>query len=122
MRGLLLFICLNLIAVVSFSQDSTDQNTDRYFIILYSIGENWDTTKQAHEQLYFSEHSAHLSGLRKSGEITIGARFSEKGMIILSAKNEAEAKILTTKDPAIQNKVFKAEIHPFHPFYSGCLE
>ncbi len=30
---------------------------EKYFIVLYTLGENWDTTKQYCEQQYFEQHS-----------------------------------------------------------------
>lgn len=122
MRTIFLTVILAVFATTIFSQDTTSKNEYEYFIVLYTIGEKWDTTKQAHEQLYFKEHSAYLAELRKSKKISIGGRYSDKGMILLKAKDEAEAKSLITKDVAMQNKIFKAEIFSFDPFYIGCVE
>ena len=122
MKNVFLTISLIVSITTLYSQDSIAQNKDEYFIVLYSIGENWDTTKLTHEQLYFSEHSAQLSGLRKANKITIGARYSNKGMIILKANDQLEAQKIIAKDPAIQNKIFRAEIYSFYTFYSGCIE
>lgn len=105
-----------------FSQDNISKDSYEYFIVLYTIGEKWDTTKLAHEQFYFKEHSSHLSELRKSKKISIGGRYSNTGMIILKAKDQADAKTLILKDASIQNKIFKAEIFPFNTFYNGCVE
>lgn len=107
---------------ISFSQDKYLKDENQYFIVLYTIGERWDTTKQTHEQSYFKEHSTHLSELRKNKTITIGGRYSDTGMIIIQAKDEQEAHNLIAKDYAIENKIFHAEIFPFSPFYKGCIE
>ena len=107
---------------VSYSQENKSKDEHQYFIVLYTIGENWDTTKQTHEQLYFKDHSTHLSELRKNKTIAIGGRYSNTGLIIIQAKDEKEAKDLITNDKAIQNKIFKAEIFSFNAFYKGCIE
>jgi uncharacterized protein YxeA len=122
MKTILLIILSTLFTAAVFSQDTIRIDSDAYYIVLYTIGEKWDTTKQAHEQLYFKEHSSHLTELRKSKKITLGGRYSDTGMIMLKAKDKTEAETLITKDASIQNKIFKAEIFPFDPFYSGCVE
>jgi|GEM_PF-992097 len=122
LKPVFLTIISILFALSVFSQDTTDKESSEYFVVLYTIGANWDTTKPAHEQLYFKEHSLHLSALRKSKKIDIGGRYSDKGMIILKVRDENEAKTLITKDKAVQNEIFKTEIFPFSPFYKGCIE
>ena len=116
-------ICMTIImttsAMVGFSQDTINKNINKYFVVLYTIGENWDTTKQTHEQLYFKEHSSHLSELRKAKTIIIGGRYSDTGMILLKAKDETDAQETITKDISIHNKIFKANFFPFNPFYKG---
>ncbi len=119
------FICLifftTICSIVVFSQDSTKTNYE-YFIVLYTIGENWDTTKQAYEQPYFKEHSTYLSELRKAKKIEVGGRYSDTGMILFKAKDEEEVRVIVTNDTAIKNKVFQVEIFSFDPFYKGCVE
>lgn len=122
LKLIFLTIISSLFTVSAFSQETTSEDSNKYFVVLYTIGENWDTTKQTHEQLYFKEHSLHLSELRKRKQINIGGRYSDKGMIILKAKDEKEVNTIITKDVAIQNKIFKAEIFLFDPFYKGCIE
>lgn len=122
LKLIFLTIISTLFTERAFSQETKTKDSAEYFVVLYTIGENWDTTKQANQQLYFKEHSLHLSELRKGKQISIGGRYSDTGMIILKAKNEEEAKTTITKDVAIQNKIFKAEIFPFAPFYKGCIE
>ena len=117
-------ICiLLLVSILScfkcLAQDSTKQER---FIVLYTTGENWDTTKQFYEQAYFKEHSAHLSALRKAKRIQLGGRYSNTGMILITAKDETEANELITKDEAIKHKLFNTKIYPFDAFYKGCID
>ncbi len=122
MKTIFLTIIITASVVIGYAQDTSNKSDYEYFIVLYTLGENWDTTKQAHEQLYFSDHSSHLSGLRKTKQIDIGGRYGDTGMILLKAKDEAEAQNLVKKDIAIQNKIFTAKIFSFNPFYTGCIE
>ncbi|NJN42078.1 MAG: hypothetical protein HC811_07515 [Flammeovirgaceae bacterium] len=122
MKTIFVTIIMICLATVGFAQDTTYQNATQYYIVLYTLGENWDTSKQPQEQLYFKEHSSHLSELRKSKRIDMGGRYSDTGMILLKAKDETEAQNLITKDIAIQNKLFNAAVFPFNPFYKGCVE
>jgi len=119
LKIVLLFTALIILSGFAFYQTDTEES---YFIVTYSTGENWDPNKEPHEQDHFNDHSSHLGDLRKSEKIKLGGRYGDKGMIILIAKDEEEAKSLIFNDPAIKNKLFKAELHPFYHFYSGCVE
>jgi len=77
LKLIFLAIISGLFTVSAFSQETTNEDGNKYFVALYTIGGNWDTTKQTHEQLYFKEHSLHLSELRKSKQISIGGRYSD---------------------------------------------
>jgi hypothetical protein len=45
----------------------------------------------AHEQSWFREHSANLRRLREDGSLVLGARYADKGLVVLSAVSEDEA-------------------------------
>lgn len=104
----------------SFAQQPEEQSM--YFVILYTTGEQWDTTKTAYEQAYFSEHSQHLAELRSSKKLVTGGRYHDTGMIILKAANSEEAEALLERDPALTHGMFKASMYPYAPFYGGCIE
>ncbi|MGB5818591.1 MAG: hypothetical protein WBG90_03840 [Saonia sp.] len=120
MKMNLLKILFVFIPLVIFAQEEVKKN--RYFVALYTVGESWDTEKQPKEQTYFKEHSAHLAQLRAEGIITVGARYSDTGMIVIKTKDMETAEDILRKDIAVANKLFAVEIHPFSPFYKGCLE
>jgi len=122
MKTRFLIVALIAFSNMSFSQDTTSTDGYEYFIVLYTVGENWDTTIQVNEQLYFDEHSLHLAELRKAKKISIGGRYSDTGMLLLKAKDETDAQNLITKDSAIEHKLFKVELFSFDPFYNGCIE
>ena len=104
------------------AQENHSLYSIKQFIVLYTLGKNWDASKPAGEQAYFSEHSAHLAKLRKEKKIRIGARYGDTGMIVLRAGTEEEARGWVEADPAIQNKLFKVELFEMSPFYHGCID
>ena len=98
------------------------QQADSLYLVTYSLGPLWDPARNPQEQTYFAEHSAHLSKLRKDKIITMGARYSDKGIIILRLPSMKEAEDLINQDPAIQNKLFSVTIDPLFVFYEGLVE
>lgn len=84
-------------------------------------GPAWDSTKPPHEQAYFREHSANLKTLRDQGSLVMGARYADKGLVVLQAATVQEAHALMQQDPAMQHRTFAYELHPFNVFYSGAL-
>jgi hypothetical protein len=95
---------------------------DSLYIVTYTTGSAWDASKQPNEQLWFKEHSANLSKLRKDGTIKAGARYADKGIIVVTAKSLATAKEIIFADVAVANKLFVAEVQKLNVFYEGCLE
>jgi len=104
----------------SFAQEDVKQ--DSLFVVTYTTGPSWDFEKLPNEQTYFSEHSQHLSDLRKNGTIKLGARAGEKGIIVFSAKTFKEARAVINNDIAIVNGLFETDIQVFNVFYPGCVE
>lgn len=92
------------------------------FAVEFRTGKNWDKAKRPLEQAYFREHSANLKRLRDTGRLVVGARYSDKGLVVLTADSEADVRALVDADPSVQNQVFEYAVHPFHVFYNGCLE
>jgi uncharacterized protein YciI len=86
------------------------------------LGAQWQADKAAHEQPFFKEHSANLQRLRQEKKIVLGARYADKGMLIFAARDEAQARSWLENDPMVVNKLFELEVHPFNPFYFGCIE
>ena len=110
------------VAQITYAQEKPEEDKDQSFILIYSLGESWDSSKSPSEQQYFAEHSAHLRDLRNKERITIGGRYSDKGLIILKAKDETEAKEIAESDVSVQNKLFKVEIFLLNAFYKGCID
>lgn len=114
-----------VIVIVTFSITTNAQTpvlADSLFVVTYTTGPAWDHAKSPGEQLYFKEHSASLSKLRKEGVIKAGARFGEKGMIFISAGSLSHAKEIIHGDVAVSHKLFEADVQKMLVFYDGCLE
>jgi len=92
------------------------------YVVEIKIGPGWDNNKKPHEQAYFREHSANLKRLRDQGYLILGARYSDKGLVVLQASSEQEAHAMMQQDSSVQNKVFLYELHEFNVFYSGSVQ
>lgn len=91
------------------------------YAIEIKIGAAWDPNKAPQDQAHFREHSAHLKRLRDQGVLVMGARYADKGLVVLRAASESEAHLLMKDDPSMQAGVFTYELHPFRVFYSGTV-
>jgi hypothetical protein len=121
-KSILVLTFLLMTAGHGLAQNGHTQYDFKYYAVFYTLGKGWDHNKPAGEQEYFKEHSVHLSALRKERRITLGARYSDTGLVVFRAGTEEEVRGWVEADPAIQNKLFKVEVFEMSPFYSGCLE
>lgn len=116
-------LLLSIIACTLFtSAQGQPQMADSLYIVTYTTGSTWDNAKNAGEQIHFKEHSMNLSSWRKSGIIKFGARYADKGIIVITAATMQEAASLITSDPAVRNKLFSADIQKLNVFYDGCID
>ena len=104
------------------SPTPTAQPAKQYFIAIFSKGPAWDESKPANEQTGFKEHSDNLRRLRTDKRISIGGRYGEKGMVIVEARTEAEARTLFASDLMLEKKTFALELYEFRPFYRGSID
>ncbi|MBL7851697.1 MAG: hypothetical protein JNN04_12405 [Cyclobacteriaceae bacterium] len=110
-----------LTAGVAYGQ-STVTRPDSLFIVTYTLGPAWDANLPPSSQLHFKEHSANLGAWRKEGVIRFGARYADKGIIVITAPNQAALRERIGHDPAVSGGVFRADIQPLQPFFEGCIE
>ncbi len=92
------------------------------FALEIKVGPKWDSTKSPQEQAYFREHSANLRRLRESGSLVVGARYADKGLVVVAAGSSAEARSFMDQDPSIAAGTFTFEVHAFNVFYPGELK
>ena len=113
---------LGLVILVLTSFSGRKNQDQKLFIVIYTPGENWNNSKQPQDQDYFNFHSKRLQNYRKEGKILLGARYSNKGMIIMPAETEDEIKKIVFADSAVLAKTFNAEVFPYNVFYDGCIK
>src|SRR5687767_7636179 len=112
-------IALSLLLALSFAVHADEE---KLFLVQFTVGEAWVKEKAPQEQAYFAEHSANLKRLRTEGKLLLGGRYSDKGMIIIKAASVEAVQREIDQDPSVANRTFTAAIHPFAPFYDGCVE
>ncbi len=117
MKWTLLFFLLAF-AANGYAQSDT---TLKKYALIYTPGPGWDTTKQAHQQLHFDKHSQFLSTMRKEKKILFGARFSDKGFLIVEARNDEEMRSMLKNDLMTVNQIFTATFYRLSVFYDGCI-
>lgn len=106
----------------SFEVSQQTAPAKQYFIAIFSRGAAWDDAKPANEQIGFKEHTENLRRLRSEKRISIGGRYGDKGMVIVEATNEDDARLLFASDTMVLKKTFTLELHQFRPFYKGSIE
>jgi uncharacterized protein YciI len=92
------------------------------FAVEIRTGPSWDAAKRPQDQAFFREHSAHLKRLRDEGRLLVGARYAEKGLLVLRAASEDEAHALVKADPSMQAGTFAYSLAEFRVFYGGSLQ
>lgn len=125
MQNQLKFIAALSVLIGGFTLQESAAAPDtefRLFAAEITVGPNWDGSKAPHEQAFFQEHSANLKHLRDEGHIVMGARYSDKGLIIFSTRSIEDVKVLMDQDPAMTAGTFVYEVHAFNVFYPGLLE
>lgn len=92
------------------------------FAVDIRTGPGWDPAKPPQEQAFFKEHSANLRRMREAGLLVMGARYADKGLVIVAAASVADVKAQMDQDPSIAAGTFAYEVHPFNVFYGGELK
>jgi hypothetical protein len=92
---------------------------ERLFAVEIRTGSAWDAAKPPGEQLNFRAHSQHLAKLRSEGRIAMGARYGDKGLLVLKAASREEAAALVEADPSMQSRTFAFELHEMRVFQPG---
>ncbi len=124
-RGLILSVFVSLAGFVPVHAQTAAlpaaNPAGQLFAVEIKTGPAWDASKPPQDQAHFREHSAHLRQLREQGMLVMGARYADKGLVILRAASQAEARSLMQADPSMQAQVFSFELHEFRVFYGGSV-
>jgi hypothetical protein len=103
--------------VAETPSETAIESSDALFAVEIRIGPGRDAARPAQEQAYFAEHSANLRRLREAGDLALGARYADVGLLVLSAESIEAARTLLDVDSAIANGTFHYDVHPFNAFY-----
>jgi hypothetical protein len=114
-------ILLSVIILLPGFLIAQDIPSDSLFIVTCTTGSLWDKSKEPAEQAYFKDHSSRLGKWRQDRVIKLGARYADKGIIIISAATMTAAKDIILSDPAVINKLFEADLQKLNVFYDGCV-
>jgi len=101
---------------------TTEVAKDSLYIVTYTTGSLWDNAKSPGEQQFFKEHSGFMGTLRKDGITKFGARYADKGIIVIAASSLKTAQEIIQRDQAVVHKLFVADIQKLNIFFEGCLE
>jgi len=116
------FVLKSLDLVAQQPSSAAGVNALPLFAVQIRTGDRWDAAKPPQEQLHFRDHSANLKRLREAGNLIMGARYSDVGLIILAAESETQARAMMDEDPSFEAGIFRYEVHHFSVFYPGSLQ
>jgi len=91
------------------------------FVMMYTTGPAWDPAIPPAQQRHFDQHSANLARLRQDGQIVMGGRFGQWGLILVRADDEAGAQALFAADSSLASGTFRAELHRWSTIYEGSV-
>lgn len=116
-------ICALVVVVLAMDTMAEPAAADLHlFAVEIMVGAEWDSSKAPNEQAYFKEHSLNLKRLRDEGHIVMGARYSDKGLVIFSARSIDEVTAMMEQDPAMAAGTFVYEVFAFSVFYPGLVQ
>ncbi len=113
----MLAAALMIVFALSLAGKVEAQDAQPLYAVEISVGENWDTSLPPNEQAYFAEHSANIRKLREDGNLRMGGRYADKGLLILRAADQAAAQALLDADPSFAAGTFQYQLHPFRAFH-----
>jgi uncharacterized protein YciI len=89
-----------------------DQNL---FAIIYKPGPNWQENQQEQQQ-ELDQHDGYIKHLRQNRKLKQGGRYGDKvhGAPVIEARDEAEARDVAARDPAVKSGVLEAVVLPWN--------
>ncbi len=121
-RLIVALVAVLLIDFASAQQTPVTASTLPLFAIEITVGPKWDAAKRPQDQPFFREHSANLARLREAGSVVMGARYADKGLVVVAAPTIEAARAMMDGDPSIATGTFVFDVHPFNVFYGGTVE
>jgi uncharacterized protein YciI/ketosteroid isomerase-like protein len=90
----------------------------KLFAIQFTTGPAWNSPPEVKDPL-FRQHSDNLQRMRREGIVQFGARYGDKGLVVVHAADEAAVRAQVAQDPSVTAGLFQAEVHEFRPFFHG---
>lgn len=109
-------------ALLFLSAQASGQSIDSLYIVTYTTGPAWNVAKPPSEQPFFKEHSANVSQWRKEGIVKFGARYADKGILVITAPTLQAARVRIDTEESVAHGLFVADVQRLHVFYDGCIE
>lgn len=109
---LLAVLALCNVALPAQAEDAVP-STKKTYLVVYKRGPAWVGNTLAEQSL--QAHGKYMLDLYEQGAMKFAGPFLDDagGAVVLEAKDEAEAKALVAKDPAVKQGTFVSEIHPW---------
>lgn len=90
------------------------------FALAFRPGPKWQPGKPYIEQVAFREHFFYWKELFAQGSIfSAGALGTEHGLVLLYARDQAEADAILAGDPTVKAGGFVGEVRPYKPRFLG---
>ena len=118
---LLLLAAAGLVGAYGAGRISAAPVQTPMWVMMFTPGPAWDSTRAPNEQAHFANHSANLARLRSEGRIRLGGRFGPWGLILVDASSEAQARAYFAPDSTLSSGVFRGEFYAWSTIYSGSL-
>ena len=120
MRMVPFFLVLSLAPIYSLAQSVTETVKPKEtaskatYLVFYRPGPAWLTGKSVMDQP-LKEHGKYMLSLYMKGSMKLTGPLTDNtgGAVLLEVSNEAEAKTIVGKDPAVKSGVFVYEMHPW---------
>ncbi|HLK64812.1 MAG TPA: YciI family protein [Bryobacteraceae bacterium] len=111
----LLFLVVHTAGAQQAASDTTSKpNGKSTYLVVYKPGPKWISGKPLAEQP-LGEHGRYMASLYSKGDLKIAGPFTDGsgGALVVNASDEAAAKSIVMKDPAVVSGVFVYELHPW---------
>ncbi|MBI2923023.1 MAG: hypothetical protein HYY18_18365 [Planctomycetes bacterium] len=88
------------------------------FALVYGQGEKWVKGKSIYEQPLM-EHGKYMGSLLKDGSMLLAGPFEDStgGLAIVECADVKAAQAIVDADPAVKDKVLKAEVHEWNTVF-----
>jgi uncharacterized protein YciI len=108
-------LCLAVLAAASMAHA---QDARSYFLIEYEVAAGVEIAHLSPPQIEMArQHAARLAKLRDEGIVIVGGRTANlqhpRGIVIVTAKDEAGARALAGADPAVRGGLMRTTVEAF---------